>query len=66
MDAPAPGAQRTTQAGFLQDITHELKAPLAAITEASRLLNEQVLGATTPAKKRSFVYCWKIPKACTN
>lgn len=36
---------------FLQDITHELKAPLAAITEASRLLNEQVLGATTPGQE---------------
>lgn len=36
---------------FLQDITHELKAPLAAITEASRLLNEQVLGSTTPGQE---------------
>lgn len=35
---------------FLQHITHELKAPLAAITEASRLLNEQVLGETTPGQ----------------
>lgn len=35
---------------FLQHITHELKAPLAAITEASRLLNEQLLGPTTPGQ----------------
>ncbi len=35
---------------FLQHITHELKAPLAAITEGSRLLNEQVLGETTPGQ----------------
>lgn len=35
---------------FLQHITHELKAPLAAITEASRLLNEQYLGPATPGQ----------------
>jgi two-component system, NtrC family, sensor histidine kinase GlrK len=35
---------------FLQHITHELKAPLAAITEGSRLLNEQYLGPTTPGQ----------------
>jgi two-component system sensor histidine kinase GlrK len=41
--------ERQKQA-FLQHITHELKTPLAAITEASRLLNEQLLGPATPGQ----------------
>jgi two-component system, NtrC family, sensor histidine kinase GlrK len=36
---------------FLQHITHELKTPLAAITEAGRLLREQLLGPTNPEQQ---------------